>query len=143
MSLIVQIKSLIISLFLGLIISFLYSLINRLTYRFKNTVIRYVIEIMMMSFFSFCYVMINVYVNDGLINFYMILFLIAGAILYERFYAIYLLYLFEGLMRIIKIIFSPVLFIFDLIYGILKKVKRRVKKWRRKKEKLTMEKSEV
>ncbi len=143
MSLIVQIKSLIISLFLGLIISFLYSLINRLTYRFKNTVIRYVIEIMMMAFFSFCYVMINVYVNDGLINFYMILFLIAGAILYERFYAIYLLYLFEGLMRIIKIIFSPVLFIFDLIYGILKKVKRRVKKWRRKKEKLTMEKSEV
>ena len=129
MSLIVQIKSLIISLFLGLIISFLYSLINRLTYRFKNTVIRYVIEIMMMAFFSFCYVMINVYVNDGLINFYMILFLIAGAILYERFYAIYLLYLFEGLMRIIKIIFSPVLFIFDLIYGILKKVKRRVKKW--------------
>lgn len=143
MSLIVQIKSLIISLFLGLIISFLYSLINRLTYRFKNTVIRYVIEIMMMAFFSFCYVMINVYVNDGLINFYMILFLIAGAILYERFYAIYLLYLFEDLMRIIKIIFSPVLFIFDLIYGILKKVKRRVKKWRRKKEKLTMEKSEV
>lgn len=143
MSLIVQIKSLIISLFLGLIISFLYSLINRLTYRFKNTVIRYVIEIMMMAFFSFCYVMINVYVNDGLINFYMILFLIAGAILYERFYAIYLLYLFEGLMRIIKIIFSPVLFIFDLIYGIFKKVKRRVKKWRRKKEKLTMEKSEV
>lgn len=143
MLLIVQIKSLIISLFLGLIISFLYSLINRLTYRFKNTVIRYVIEIMMMAFFSFCYVMINVYVNDGLINFYMILFLIAGAILYERFYAIYLLYLFEGLMRIIKIIFSPVLFIFDLIYGILKKVKRRVKKWRRKKEKLTMEKSEV
>lgn len=143
MSLIVQIKSLIISLFLGLIISFLYSLINRLTYRFKNTVIRYVIEIMMMAFFSFCYVMINVYVNDGLINFYMILFLIAGAILYELFYAIYLLYLFEGLMRIIKIIFSPVLFIFDLIYGILKKVKRRVKKWRRKKEKLTMEKSEV
>lgn len=143
MSLIVQIKSLIISLFLGLIISFLYSLINRLTYRFKNTVIRYVIEIMMMAFFSFCYVMINVYVNDGLINFYMILFLIAGAILYERFYAIYLLYLFEGLMGIIKIIFSPVLFIFDLIYGILKKVKRRVKKWRRKKEKLTMEKSEV
>ncbi|MFR1448418.1 MAG: spore cortex biosynthesis protein YabQ [Beduini sp.] len=143
MSLIVQIKSLIISLFLGLIISFLYSLINRLTYRFKNTVIRYVIEIMMMAFFSFCYVLINVYVNDGLINFYMILFLIAGAILYERFYAIYLLYLFEGLMCIIKIIFSPVLFIFDLIYGILKKVKRRVKKWRRKKEKLTMEKSEV
>lgn len=143
MPLIVQIKSLIISLFLGLIISFLYSLINRLTYRFKNTVIRYVIEILMMAFFSFCYVMVNVYVNDGQINFYMILFLIIGAILYERFYAIYLLYLFEGLMRIIKIIFSPVLFIFDLIYGILKKVKRRVKKWQRKKEKSTMEKSEV
>lgn len=141
MPLIIQIKSLIISLFLGMVISFLYSFINRLTYKFKKRLIRYLIEIIMMAFFSFCYVMVNVVVNDGQINIYMILCLIIGAILYERYYAIYLLYLFEGIINIIRVIFSPLIFIFDKIYGILKQVKERVRRWR-KKEELTMEKSE-
>lgn len=133
MPLIIQIKSLIISLFLGMVISFLYSFINRLTYKFKKRLIRYLIEIIMMAFFSFCYVMVNVVVNDGQINIYMILCLIIGAILYERYYAIYLLYLFEGIINIIRVIFSPLIFIFDKIYGILKQVKERVRRWRKKK----------
>lgn len=143
MSLTIQFTSLLVSFVYGLMMGFIYSVVNRLFYLFRKTILRLVIEMVMMAIFSFLYVMTNVYINDGQTNIYMLICLIAGLIVYEHYYAVYSLYYLEFLMKGLSFIFSPISFIFKRIYGMIKKVRKKVKQWQKiKKEKWTSQKSE-
>ncbi|MFQ6861173.1 MAG: spore cortex biosynthesis protein YabQ [Beduini sp.] len=132
MSLSVQFLSLLVSFAYGLIMGFIYSAINRLVFVLRKTILRYLLEVVMMAAFSFLYVIVNVYINDGQINLYMLLCLTMGLIMYEHYYAVYTLYYMEYVMRGLKYIFSPCVFIFKKICGILKLCKKKVRQWLRK-----------
>lgn len=111
---------------------FIYSTINRLVFVLRKTILRYLLEMVMMAAFSFLYVIVNVYINDGRINLYMLLCLMMGLIMYEHYYAVYTLYYMEYVMRGLKYIFSPCVFIFKKICGIFKLCKKKVRQWLRK-----------
>lgn len=132
MSLSLQFLSLVISFTYGLIMAFIYSLVNRLFFVLRHTLIRYLVEMVMMAMFSFLYVMVNVYINDGQINLYMILCLILGLMSYERYYAIYCLYYMEYIMKGINYIFRPVVFIFKKICAIFNRIGKKVGQWHKK-----------
>lgn len=132
MSLSVQFLSLLVSLAYGLMMGFIYSAINRLVFVLRKTILRYLLEVVMMAAFSFLYVIVNVYINDGQINLYMLLCLLAGLIMYEHYYAVYTLYYMEYVMRGLKYIFSPCIFIFNKICGIFKISRKKVRQWLRK-----------
>lgn len=132
MSLSVQFLSLLVSLAYGLMMGFIYSAINRLVFVLRKTILRYLLEVVMMAAFSFLYVIVNVYINDGQINLYMLLCLLAGLIMYEHYYAVYTLYYMEYVMRGLKYIFSPCIFIFNKICGIFKISRKKVRQWLQK-----------
>ncbi len=135
MELIIQIKSLVISCLLGIFISMTYSFINRLFYRLRRNILRYIIEIIMMICFSYVYVITVVYVNDGIITLYMMITFLIGIYLYEKYYAKHFLVLYEAILRLLRYILSPFIFIFRKICVILKKIRNRVIRWQRKKRK--------
>ncbi len=133
MSLSIQFLSLVVSFAYGLIMGFIYSIINRFVYILRKTILRYLLEVVMMAAFSFLYVMMNVYINDGQVNVYMLICLILGLVLYEHYYAIYTLYYMEYIMQGLKYILSPGIFIFKKFYGIVTILKKKVRQWLRKK----------
>ena len=135
MSLSLQFFSLLLSFIYGIVMAFVYSVINRCVYRWQKSLFRYVIEGGMMAAFSYLYVMINVYFNDGQISMYMLLFLGLGLICYERYYAHYCLSYLEYGINLLNDVFSPINFIFNKICAIVKTKKRVVRQWLKRNKK--------
>lgn len=143
MLLIVQVRSLVLSLFLGWIFALVYSFYNRMVYHMKFWPVKFIFEVLIMVSFAYIYMMSNVKVNQGQISIYMILCLILGIVVFELYYAPYFLYCIEKIMRFFSFIFRPVLFIFNQICAIFIGIKKRVKLWqKRKKEKLIIQEYE-
>lgn len=146
MKLFIQFQSLMTSFLYALCLGLVYSFVNRCLYFLKLRWIRCILEIIFCSFLALIYFFIMLYVNNGHMNFYLIISFVSGLLIYEFVYASYFLRWFEQVMKMFHWLFSPVRFIFSKISGILKKKKKVMAKWRNKrkqqrKEKLIKEKS--
>lgn len=133
MSLLQQVQGVIYSFCSGLFFSMIYAFINRLFYRFNKSIFRTFIQIILGSFFGFIYYFGFVYINNGIIRIYYMIFFIGGYFIYHLYYAYHWLVFIEYIMKYIKIILFPLLFIFRNIRGILLKVKK-VITWQKKQQ---------
>ena len=75
-----------------------------------------------------------VFFNEGIVRGYFLVFLLGGYLVYSRYYAYYLLYGLEKIVHFFKRIFSPFIFFFRYINGIIqKRIGRMKKKWQKRK----------
>lgn len=133
MSLITQLQGVVFSFVFSLLFNAVYSFINRVFYRYRKGIVRFILQIFIGATFGFIYYYGLLIINDGIIRMYFVVSLIMGYIVYEHYYAIPILIIIERLMKIIKKLLRPIYFILNKIRGIIKKMKKRVKRWSRKK----------
>ena len=134
MQLIIQFQGIAYSFVYSLLFSFLYSFINRLFYRYKKKIVRFILQICIGTCFGFTYYYGLLIINNGVFRIYFFIGLIMGYIVYENYYAFYVLLLMEKWMKVIKKLLKPISFIFSRIRGILKKAKKKVRKWIKRKK---------
>lgn len=133
MSLITQFQCLIYSFSFGFVMTGVYHILNRLLYGIP-LVIRYVLQCLMGIGFGFLYFYGLVFFNEGILRMYFFILMFLGYLLYSRYYAYYLLYGLEKIINIFKRIFSPFIFFFRYINGIIQKRIGRMKtKWQKRK----------
>lgn len=135
MELLVQVQSLVFCFLYAFFFCFVYSFFNRFFYKIRKSFFRYVLEICFWGVASALFFFLLLEINNGVINFYMIVCFIIGLLLYEIVYARYILLYYEKLMKIIRHLFSPLLFIFRKINAILRNSKKVMKKWLSRREK--------
>ena len=139
MTLTVQLQSIAFSFFFGFFFSGFYSFINRLFYRYRKRLIRYFLQVIVGFLVGLLYFLGMVKINDGIIRFYYFIALLIGYLFYEINYAMYCLILLERFMKLLKKILLPLLLVFRKIHGIIKIIRKRVKKWHKKHEDLNSE----
>ena len=134
MSLITQLQGVVYSFVFGLVFNFVYGFINRVFYKYREGIIRFILQIFIGISFGCIYYYGLLVINDGIIRIYFIISIIMGYIVYEHYYALAILMVIERLIIIIKKLLKPIYFIFRKFRAIMREVKKKVKKkWPRKK----------
>ncbi len=133
MSLIIQFQCLVYSFLFGFVMTGVYHIINRFLYGIPLW-IRYFLQCLIGSVFGVLYFAGLVFFNEGVLRGCFFIFIFLGYLMYSRYYAYYLLYGLEKIVRIFKRIFSPFIFFFRYINGIIqKRIGRMKKKWQKRK----------
>ena len=127
MSLIIQFQCLFYSFLFGFIMTGVYHVVNRFLYGIPLWM-RYIIQCCLGMFYGVLYFYGLVFLNEGIIRGYFLVFLFVGYLVYSRYYAYYLLYGLEKIICFFKRIFSPFIFFFRYINGIIQKRIGRMKK---------------
>ncbi len=127
MSLIIQFQCLFYSFLFGFIMTGVYHVVNRFLYGIPLWM-RYIIQCCLGMFYGVLYFYGLVFLNEGIIRGYFLVFLFGGYLVYSRYYAYYLLYGLEKFICFFKRIFSPFIFFFRYINGIIQKRIGRMKK---------------
>ena len=131
MDLIKQLQGISYSLVFGFLFTFVYSLINRVFYKYHKSIFRYFIQIIVGIVFGYCYYLGLLVINNGVIRGYFIISLLVGYVLYLNYYSYYMFFVIEAIVKMLKYILSPIIFIFrkiNAIIGHMKKVIRWLKK---------------
>ncbi|WP_374011452.1 spore cortex biosynthesis protein YabQ [uncultured Thomasclavelia sp.] len=131
MDLIKQLQGISYSLVFGFLFTFVYSFINSLFYKYHKSIFRYILQLVIGVAFGCCYYFGLLMINNGVIRFYFIISLLAGYVLYLNYYNYYLIVVIEAVIKGLKYILSPIIFIFrkiNAIIGHMKKVIRWLKK---------------
>jgi len=132
MDLLKQFQCLFYSFLYGFVMSGVYHVINRLLYRIPRF-LRYLCQVMIGCLFGILYFYGLVILNDGILRFYFFVMIFMGYLFYQKYYAYSFLCYLEMFVRIFKRIFSPFLFFFQFINGILRKRIKKVKlRWQKK-----------
>ena len=84
MSIEVQIQLIVMSVLFGFIFMIFYSLLNELLYKNK---IRFMLEIPLFLVGTILYFYLIYSINGGLLNVYVLLFILLGVLLYQLFYS--------------------------------------------------------
>ena len=133
MSLIVQFQCLFYSFLFGFVMTGVYHIMNRLLYGVPMF-LRYICQCLIGICFGMLYFYGLVFLNEGILRLYFFIFMLMGYLLYSHYYAYYLLYFLEKIVSIFKRIFSPFIFFFRYINGIIKKrIGRMKRKWQKRK----------
>lgn len=134
MELVTQLQGIVYSVVYGLLFSFIYSFINRLFYRYKKKIFRFIIQVCIGVLFGFTYYYGLIAINNGVLRIYFIFSIIVGYIIYENYYALPSLIVIENIIKMLKKVLRPIYFFFHKIHGIIKKVKKVIKWPKRKKQ---------
>lgn len=134
MELVTQLQGVVYSAVFGLFFSFVYSFINRLLYRYKKKILRFIIQVGIGIGFGFTYYAGLIAINNGICRVYYIISIIVGYIIYENYYALPSLIVIENIVKMLKKVIRPIYFFFHKIHGIIKKVKKVIKWPKRKKQ---------
>lgn len=129
-----QIRGIFFSFFCAFFMCLIYTFLNRIMYRFKLTIIRIVIQLMVGSVFGLLYYFGLVIINDGIISIYFIVFFCLGYFVFQTYYCHKWLITLEKIIMLIKFILTPIYFLFRKFRGIMSKVKK-VIKWQEVEEK--------
>ena len=78
MDLIKQLQGISYSLVFGFLFTFVYSLINRVFYKYHKSIFRYFIQIIVGIVFGYCYYLGLLVINNGVIRGYFIISLLVG-----------------------------------------------------------------
>lgn len=133
MDLLTQFQCLFYSFLFGFVMSGLYHVVNRFLYKVP-IIIRYLLQVMIGCGFGFLYFYGLVILNDGILRLYFFVLIFVGYLFYQRYYAYYVLFHLEILVRILKRIIAPFIFFLRFVNGIIQKRARKVKlRWQRKK----------
>lgn len=133
MSLIVQFQCLLYSFLFGFVMTGVYHIMNRLLYGVPMF-LRYISQCLIGICFGMLYFYGLVFLNEGILRLYFFIFMLMGYLLYSHYYAYYLLYFLEKIVSIFKRIFSPFIFFFRYINGIIqKRIGRMKRKWQKRK----------
>ncbi len=143
MKLVQQLQGVAYSFIFGLLFSFVYGFINRLFYKYRKGIIRFILQIFIGLAFGFIYYYGILIINNGVIRLYFIASIIMGYIIYEHYYALPLLIIIERIIKVIKRILKPIYFIFNRLRVIMKKMKKVIKWPKRKKEKSLEQQSDL
>ncbi|MEG0453533.1 MAG: spore cortex biosynthesis protein YabQ [Coprobacillus sp.] len=131
MDLLVQFQCLFYSFLYGFVMSAIYHIINRLLYKCYR-IVRYVLQVFIGIAFGILYFYGLVVLNDGVLRFYFFIMVFIGYLLYQKYYAYYVLFYLEICVRILKRILAPFIFFFHSFNAIiLKRVKKVKLKWRK------------
>ncbi|WRK53436.1 spore cortex biosynthesis protein YabQ [Coprobacillaceae bacterium CR2/5/TPMF4] len=90
MDLIKQLQGISYSLVFGFLFTFVYSLINRVFYKYHKSIFRYFIQIIVGIVFGYCYYIGLLVINNGVIRGYFIISLLVGYVLYLNYYSYYM-----------------------------------------------------
>ncbi len=133
MSLITQFQCLFYSFLFGFVMTGVYHIVNRLLYKIPS-LIRCILQIFIAMAFGVLYFYGLVFFNEGILRLYFFIFVFLGYVFYCHYYAYYVLWYLEKMIRIFKRIFSPFIFFFRYINGIIqKRIGRMKKKWQKRK----------
>lgn len=132
MDLIRQIQGISYSLVYGFVFTFVYSLINRLFYKYHQCIIRLFLQIIIGAVFGYIYYLGLLKINNGVIRIYFFVSMLIGYILYLNYYNYYMFILIELIVKMIKYILRPIIFLFRKVNGIIKRVKK-VMRWPKEK----------
>ena len=133
MSLIVQFQCLFYSFLFGFVMTGVYHIMNRLLYGVPMF-LRYICQCLIGICFGMLYFYGLVFLNEGILRLYFFIFMLMGYLLYSHYNAYYLLYFLEKIVSIFKRIFSPFIFFFRYINGIIqKRIGRMKRKWQKRK----------
>lgn len=124
MDLIKQLQGISYSLVFGFLFTFVYSLINRVFYKYHKSIFRYFIQIIVGIVFGYCYYLGLLVINNGVIRGYFIISLLVGYVLYLNYYSYYMFFVIEAIVKMLKYILSPIIFIFRKINGIIRCMKK-------------------
>lgn len=124
MDLIKQLQGISYSLVFGFLFTFVYSLINRVFYKYHKSIFRYFIQIIVGIVFGYCYYIGLLVINNGVIRGYFIISLLVGYVLYLNYYSYYMFFVIEAIVKMLKYILSPIIFIFRKINGIIRRMKK-------------------
>lgn len=124
MALFTQVQSLAAAFLYGLMVCFVYGLINRLFYRFRKGVFGYLLEIVLGSLIAAGLFFVLQKINGGYTSLYMLFAFGIGVIVYEFCFAKLYLAQIERQMRIVRWLFFPFRFIFHAINAILRKMRK-------------------
>lgn len=128
MDLLQQIQGISYSIFFGFVFTFIYSFINRLFYKYHKHVFRVILQVIIGVVFGFCYYLGLLLINNGVIRIYFMVGIIVGYVLYLNYYCYYMFFIIEVMIRGIKYLLQPIIFIFSKINVIMTDM-RRVVKW--------------
>src|SRR5699024_11162250 len=104
--------------------TFVYSLINRVFYKYHKSIFRYFIQIIVGIVFGYCYYLGLLVINNGVIRGYFIISLLVGYVLYLNYYSYYMFFVIEAIVKMLKYILSTIIFIFRKINGIIRRMKK-------------------
>lgn len=122
-----QFQSIVLSISFGMFFMFIYSLFYRLFSK-RNFFIRFPFELLLFISLTYLFYIFNIYVNEGILNIYIPLFVVIGMILYKVFYDKYIMKYFNKLIDIInKLVIDKLKLAIKNIYDIIKNKKR---KWK-------------
>lgn len=142
MRLLTQFQGVVYSFVYSLLFSFVYSFINRLFYRYKKKIFRFILQVCIGISFGLAYYYGLLVINNGVIRVYYFIGLAMGYIIYENYYAFHVLIWMEKSMKGLKKLLSPIFFIFSKIRVILKKTKKKVRQWPKRKKQEQSEQEE-
>lgn len=134
MALIEQIQGIFYSFSCAFLLCAMYSFFNRIFYRLKKSILRIIIQINLGILFGLIYFVGLVIINNGVLSVYFVLFFILGFFIYQHWYSVFFLNIYERIVKKIKILISPITFCLKKIHVILIKVKK-VMKWQTVEEK--------
>ncbi|MCD7809299.1 MAG: hypothetical protein LUH02_08145 [Erysipelotrichaceae bacterium] len=111
-----------------------YHIVNRICMKIP-IILRYMIQIILGFFIGFMYYYGLVYLNDGILRMYFFIVIFLGFVVYQKYYAKYMLYYLEIILRFIRRILTPFFFFFHSINAIILRNKKKVENIWRKREK--------
>ena len=133
MSILVSFRTLFYCFVFGFVFSAIYHIFNRLIYRFYYILKLFLLFVLGVCF-SYCFFIGLIYINDGILRIYFLMFLFMGYVFFQKYYSFILIYYLEKYVRIYRRIIKPFIFFFKRIDAIMrKKVKWVKKKWQKRK----------
>lgn len=132
MELVKQIQGISYSLVFGFVFTFIYSFINRLFYKYHKGLFRLILQVIIGIVFGVLYYLGLLVINNGIVRIYFIIALLTGYVLYLNYYSYYMFILIEIMVKVIKYLLRPIIFIFTKISGIIRRM-RRVVVWLKEK----------
>lgn len=132
MDLVKQVQGIGYSLIFGFVFTFIYSLVNRLLYKYHQRIIRLFLQVIIGIIFGYLYYLGLLKINNGVIRIYFFVSILVGYILYLNYYNYYMFFLIELIVKMIKYILKPILFLFQKVNGIIRRVKK-VMRWPKEK----------
>ncbi len=130
----VQFRCLFYSFIYGFVACMFYHIVNRICMKIP-IVLRYMIQIILGFFIGFMYYYGLVYLNDGILRMYFFIVIFLGFVVYQKYYAKYMLYYLEIILSFVKRILTPFFFFFHSINAIILRSKKKVENIWRKREK--------
>ncbi len=129
----IQIQSLIYACVYGMCFGVVWSFLNRILYFLHRNIVRLLLEVMICAGLAIVFFWGLLNINGAKINQYIIICLLLGLYLFERYYAVHFLTLYEWLMKKVKNFIKPIYFYFKKKFAIIRKWKEVIKKWIKKK----------